>query len=547
MRLPPSRLLLLSTLSAGLVLGTGCKRSQGASDTSPGTNTATDAPTGHSRKKRKELGLPRPLRLPASSPIIVHIEQPEQVVGGLRAYAPQLPASRDLLQQVLGRSATAGDFERKLANFVDLQRSWDAASVDGQLIVHLPILPARVASVQALLANKPPVGKFGAVDMQRGDVPGPKLAWVDPQDKAITFADTERGLVTGAGLAKAYGRQPVRLRLEGTEARKYAPQFALSQLQAEGAGAHDLSVVLESVPPELLSRLDKLEAGALTGLLESPMIAVGASSRYTDYQADVRKVLTDAKRTVDRQNFLVKGNLENLRARFATFARSWNGRTMVGVGPANHVLIGLGADDPKHMGGALYHFITGLTDNIGMARSFGVDVPKLRFKRNALRVADQNVAVLVLPSARKFLPRELHPMVNDRGELRVTMAFPSRAGAGMIVIGPASESTITRWLKDTAKARSGTESAEDYISAVVAVDPEKLAPLGQRDADPSVLLSLSADREPTMITSTRDGNNLTVRVKGPKIETRPKRLGGRMGQRDRTNTPPANGRPAKRN
>lgn len=536
MRFPNNRLLLLSALCSSLALGASCKRSQGASDTSVGTQSGSDAAKPPTRRQRRKAGLPRPLRLPASAPIIVHLDHPQQVVGGLRAYAPQLPDTRDLLRTLLGNTQ-AGTFETELAAVVDLSRPWDAASVEGQLIVQLPILPARVQSVSALLSDKPPVGKFGAVDLQRGDVPGPKLAWLNTETRTLTMADTERGIATGPRLAKAYGKQPVRIRLEGTEARKYAPQFALTQLQVEGAGPHDLSVIAESVPPEVFARLDKLEAGALTGLLETSVLAVGGSSKYSPYADNVRKILADTKRTVDRQNFLIKGNLEALRKRFAAVARSWNGRTMVGVGPKNHVLIGVGANDPKHLGGALFHFIDGVIDNLGTARTFGVDVPRIRFKRNAVRAAEQNIAILVLEGARKVVPSEARALIDDRGELRIAMAFPTNMGAGMIVVGPASESTLTQWLEDTAKATSAGDSAKDYISAAVAVDPAALAPLTKPGADPSFLLGLSPDRERTLITSVREGNNLNLRIKGPKVVAHTRRMGSRRAAVGAADTP----------
>lgn len=522
-----SRLFVLVALSTALAAAPACKRTNGTSDTSPGTSTGDDA-VPSSRRQRRRSGMPRPLRLPARSPILVHVDRPAAALGGLRAYAPQLPSDRELLRQVVTEAGGTA-LDSQLVSSVDLERPWDVASVEGELIVHVPILPARVAAVSTMLADKPPAGRFGAVDLQRTAGPGPKLAWLDSSAATLTLADTERGLVTGSKLAGAYGEQPLRVELTGSDARKYAPQLVLESLELRGAGPHDFEATAKGVPPEVFAQLTALQDGALTGLLESPGIAVGGSSKYANYAQDVRSILADIKRQVDRQSFIIKGNLENLRQRAAAVMRSWNGRVMVGVGPANNLRLGMGADDPKKMGGAIFYLITGITDNLGMARSFGIEVPKIRFKRNALRAGDQNISVLVLDKARRYLPPELAPLVNDRGELRITMSFPTRMGAGMFVIGPASESTLTQWLEDTSKATPAGDSARDYVAATSAVEPAALAPLMQPGADPTGLLGLSADRPPARVVVRRDGDTVKVRVQGPEIQVARKRLGNRAG------------------
>lgn len=539
------RLFVLSSLSLSLALG-ACKQTSGS--TSPGTSKGDDSGV-RARRERRKAGLPRPHRLPATAPIVVHLDRPAQALGGMRAYVPELPGDRMLLQQLV-TDAGGGPLDSQLVSNVDLERPWDVASVEGELIVHVPVLRGRVNAVASMLADKPPVGRFGAVDLQRTSGPGPKLAWLDADNATLTLADTEKGLATGSRLAKAYGKQPVRVDLQGAEARKYAPQLLLESLELRGAGPHDFTATATGVPPEVFANLQKITNGALTGLLESSTIAVGGSSKYTDYAQDVKKILADLKRQVDRQSFIVKGNLENLRQRLGSVLRSWNGRTMVGVGPANNLLIGLGADDPKKMGGSLFHLINGINDNLGMARSIGIEVPRLRFKRNALRAGDQNISVLVLEKARKYLPPELAPLINDRGELRITMSFPSRMGAGMFVVGPASESTLKKWLEDTAKATPAADSTGDYLAATAAVDPAVLAPLLQPGANPAGLLSLSADREPTKVVVQRDGDEVTVRVKGPEVKVHPKRIGARRGESNPPRptsraTPSSSGAPAR--
>ncbi|MCH9683395.1 MAG: hypothetical protein K0V04_18305, partial [Deltaproteobacteria bacterium] len=320
-RLP--RLLALSALSIALAPVGGCKRTQTSSDTSPGTTGAEDSPAKSGRTRRKP-GMPRPLRLPANAPIIVHVQSPGEVIAGIHAFAPQVPGGRGIVQRIITEGG-GGELESKLAATIDLERPWDVASVDGQLIVHVPIVESRVEEVTGLLADKPPVGRFGAVDLQRGEAPGPKLAFLDTKAATLTLADTERGLSTGRTLARGYGKQPLRIELQGDEARKYAPGFLLDDLEVVGSGPHDATVTAKGVPPEVFAQLQQLKSGALTGLLESASVAVGASSKYANYDRDVKNALAQAKRQVDRQSFLVRGNLEDLLRRAGSFARSWNG------------------------------------------------------------------------------------------------------------------------------------------------------------------------------------------------------------------------------
>lgn len=524
-------LLVPFALSLAVAALPACKRNQAASDTTPGaTASGAEGAAAPPKRARRQAGLPRPLRLPADAPIVIHVASPAEALAGLQAYAPDLPEGRELLQQLLPQLQGAGPLEQAIAGAVDLRRPFDVASVDGQLIVHVALLPAQVGSVETLLADKPPVGRFGAVDLQRGAAPGPKLAWLDREAGTLTLADDERGLATGSHLAKAYGEQPLRVQLQGAEARKYAPQLVLEQLDLRGAGPHDFELEAKGVPPEAFARLEALQPGALTGLLESPRIAVGASSKYAHYERDVKKLLGDMKRTVDRQNFLVKGTLEDLLRRFGSVARSWNGRTMVGVGPKNHVLLGMGAPSPQKMGGALFHLLNGIIDNLELARSIGIEVPKIRFQRNKASAAGHNISVLALEDARAQLPAEARSLVDGRGDLRIAVAFPERSGAGLAVIGPECSTVLAQWLEDIAEATPAGDSEGHWLSATVAVDPAAVEPLLAGGSDLSALLGLAAAREPTRVTVARNDDVVKVRVQGPAVEVRPRRVGGHLGR-----------------
>lgn len=540
------RSLVLSALSVALASVPACKRNQTASDTAPGTRDAAgaEAAPAPTKRARRQHGLPRPLRLPASAPIVIHVQSPGAAIAGLQAYAPQLPEGRSLLQELVSQVQGAGPLEQELAGAIDLERPFDVASVDGQLIVHVPIVPGRIESVAALLVDKPPVGRFGAVDLQRGAVPGPKLAWLDRESGTLTLADDERGLATGSHLAKHYGKEPLRVELQGAEARKYAPQLVLEQLELRGEGVHDFELEARGVPPEVFARLEALQPGALTGLLESPRIAVGASSKYTHYDRDVKRLLSDLKRQVDRQSFLVKGTLEDLLRRFGSVARSWNGRTMVGVGPKDHVLMGMGTASAQKMGGALFHFVNGVVDNLELARSIGIEVPKIRFQRNKASAAGHNISVLALEDARGYLPAEARSLLDGRGDLRIAVAFPERTGAGLAVIGPDCSTVLAQWLEDIAEATPPGDSEGDLLAATVAVDPVAVEPLLAGGGDLATLLGLSAAREPTRITVARSEDVVKVRVQGPAVEHRPRRIGAHMG-RPSSRGPQAQGKPAR--
>jgi hypothetical protein len=524
-----------------------CKRNQAqaASETAPGAASGGEGDVAAAKRGRRQAGLPRPLRLPAEAPIVIHAASPAEALAGLRAYAPELPEGHALLRQVVAQLPGAGELERTLAGAVDLGRPFDVASVEGQLIVHLALQPGQVASVAALLADKPPVGRFGAVDLQRGAGPGPRLAWLDREAGTLTLADDERGLVSGSELAKAYGEQPLRVQLWGAEARKYAPQLVLERLDLRGAGPHDFELEAKGVPPEALAQLEALQPGALTGLLESPRIAVGASSKYAHYDRDVKRLLADLKRNVDRQNFLVKGTLEDLLRRFGSVARSWNGRTMVGVGPKNHVLLGVGAESPQKMGGALFHLVSGVVDNLELARSIGIDVPKIRFQRNKVSAAGHGISVLALENARAHLPAEARALVDGRGDLRIAVAFPERTGAGLVVIGPECHTVLAQWLEDVAEALPARDSERHWLAATVAVDPAAVEPLLASGGNLGALLGLSAAREPTQVTVARNDDVVKVRVQGPAMPAQPRRVGGAAGSGARGPAAAQPGKPAR--
>lgn len=475
-----------------------------------------DGPTRVSQPQPKRVaGMPRPYRLEAKPELAVHIAAPTEMVDVLAAHVPGMLDARGLVAQTIGK---LGDFESKLATHVDVARPWDAAWVSGQLVVQLPIQTQSVASVQQLLAGKRSVGRFGAVDLGRGALPGPKLAWLDRDTATLTLADDERGLATGRELAGAYGKKPLMFVIDAAQAKKYASDVPFTRLELAGTGSDDLEVSLQGVPPDRLARLSALGNGALTGLLEAGQIAAGASSRYVHYDRDVKSLLAKGKRAVDDLPFFVRGNGEDLLRRFGSVARSWNGRTMVGTGPSRHVLLGLGTDDPAKSAGALYHLMAGITSNLSMAKSFGVSVPRVRWKKDKRSVGGVLISVIALEQARKQVPAEYHALLDERGDLRIALAFPPKNGAAMVVLGPQSDEVLGRWIQETRSATPPASSASDFVAATLALDAVTIRKLLTQSAPPSLALGLSAERPPTKVVVRRDGNDVKIALSGPKLQ-----------------------------
>jgi hypothetical protein len=510
----PSKLLLVAAMSIAAVLPS-CKTTSGGGATGPGGVT--------SPQPERKAGMPRPYKLDAKPELAVHIAAPTEMVDVLAAHVPGMLDARGLVSQTIGK---LGDFESRLAAHVDVARSWDAAWVSGQLVVQLPIQKQSVAAVQQLLASKRAVGRFGAVDLGRGALPGPKLAWLDKDTATLTLADDERGLATGREIAGTYGKKPLVFMIDAAQAKKYSSDVPFTRMEVVGSGSDDLEVSLQGVPPDRLARLSSLGNGALTGLLEAEQIAAGASSRYVHYDRDVKSLLAQGKRAVDDLPFFVRGNGEDLLRRFGSVARSWNGRTMVGTGPSRHVLLGLGTDDSKKAAGALYHLMNGITSNLSLAKSFGVSVPRLRWKKDKGSAGGASISVIALEQAKKQVPAEYHALLDERGDLRIAVAFPPGRGAAMLVVGPQCDEVLGRWVEETKSATPPTKSTADFVAATLALDATTIRKLLSESSPPSLALGLNAERPPTKVVVRRDGSDVKIALSGPKLEGKPPQIAG---------------------
>ncbi len=524
-----SRLLLATTLCVPLA---ACKH-DGAKTTGPGGATV-EAPA-------RKPGMPRPYNVPADPELALHVAAPAQMIDVGAAHVPGAPDARALLRQTLGRY---GDFERALADDVDLQRSWDAAVVSGQLVAQIPLTDAGVAHVKALLAPKAPAGKFGAVNLGTTG-PGPKLAWLDEQTKLLTLADDERGLATGADVAAAFASKPVFFTTNAAQAQKYGAIVPFASIEVSGTGTDALDIHIEGVAAEHLAKMGDIEAGALTGLIESRHIAAGVTTRYAHADREVKAIMSRGQRQVDQVPFFVKGNAEDLLRRGGAFLRSWNGSVMVGVGPKQHLYIGLGSDDARKTGLAFNHLMTGVMSNLSLAKTFGVGVPKLRYAKNKSETSGVTISAVALEGARKYVPPEYHALLNGEGDLRMAIAFVNRTGAMMIVIGPGCVSAMQDWIEDIKTATPAADSRGDYVAGTVALDANVVRTLLSGSMRPEQLLQLDAGRAPTKVVVRRKDADFDIAISGPKLtgtpppSTTPTRTSTKPATPTRTDTKPA--------
>jgi hypothetical protein len=506
-----TRLVSASILALGLVTA-GCK-----------TTTSSGARPGRTERQPRIPGLPKPLRLPAEPVAAIHVAEPSVTLATLEAYISRERSDARAVLERLGRSDAPG-IEGELRAHVDLERPWDLALVEGQTIAHVPIAKDSLDAVEALLAGKPKVGSFGAVDLERPEGgPGARLAWLDRKAAALTLADTPEGLATGRELARAYGKEPLFFTIDGGHLRKLGLDVTVDRITAMGAGLHAMEVTADGVVIDR-PELDMIADGALTGMLESPELAIALSTKYAQHDEVVKAIIARATREVNRQNFLIRGTLQDMLRRGASVLRSWNGRVLAGVGPSRHLLLAFGADDPDKAQTATLHLVRGVIDNLSLARSFGVSVPTVRFARNESSAAGTSVHVVTLAQARRFVPAGAAPLIDDRGSLRIAMGFPKRAGGAMMVVGPDAPGVLERWLGETARATPAADSAGDLLAATIAVAPPALAPVFE-DQSGRAVLQLSAETSPTRVVVRRSGQRWTMTVEGE--AARPRRPGHR--------------------
>lgn len=477
------------------------------------------APSDTTTARPRAPSMPKPLALPAEPGALVHVAAPKDLLQEALSYSPGTMTARTAVAQALKNSGLA--FESQVFVHIGMGRAWNMAIVKGQTIVHVPVIKGHETQLAALLAKLPPEGDFGAVQLKRPQgQEGPKLAFFDKQNNMLTLADDLRGIATGPELGRKYGKQGVNIAVTAEQAARYGADLGARRATITGSGTDNLRIELEGAPS--LPANIPISEGALTGLLESGQIALGGSTKYVNYKKDVDGIMAQGRRQVSSLPGMAQGNAKELLGRAGGLMRTWNGRTMVGVGPANHVLLGFGANDTTKMNNASLHLVRGVQSNIKTIKSlkkFGVNipnVPSVSFAPNKAKVAGASVHVVALENARKYVPAEFHRLLTSNNRLRISMVFPKRAGAGMIVIGPNSEVVLTQWLRDTQGATPGAKTEGHLASATVAVGAKALGQLASPELNPATLMGLSANRTPTKIVVKRQEQNYVIKLKREK-------------------------------
>lgn len=468
------------------------------------------------RQPPRPRSMPRPLPLPSKPSFAAHVAEPGQALAALgqitgRGNEPRAVA-RGLAELV------PQGFGSAFIDVVDFDRPWSAAIVEGQLVIRLAIDRGAIADTKRKLAGKTPIGDYGAVELAPAAAAGvspapPRLAWLDERSATLTLAGDERGLATGRELGGAYGRQGLFVTIDGAEIRKGVPEFPFDRIGLAGKSVADFHITADGSGP--IAGLDDITEGALTGVLSSPVLVAGASSRYAKYESVVKSMITDASRTVEKQNFLVRGVLEDMLKRYKAVLRSWNGRVMVGIGPKGHVVAALGSDDPKKGAGAVTSLVDSVLGNLDMARTFGVSVPVVRFKRNRSVAAGVSIHVINLANSRKFVGPELAALLDEKGDLRIAFGGSENAGAVLVAIGPDAPEALTQWIESTKSATPGHKTKDHLLSATLAIDPSGVPGLEQGQPSLATLLGLAPARAPTLVTTTRKDSTYDVHVTGP--------------------------------
>lgn len=520
----PVRAFLIASLvlSPGLALH-GCKKDR---DSAQGSRS--ESPGG-----RADLAqLPEPHPLPADPGLAIHLGAPQALLGDAAAITGQTMPIADTATRALG-ALVSEELAAAIAPHADGSRPWSAAIVSGEEILYLPVVA--VEPLRQALGDRPAKTEFGAVELpgpsgalNAGDDDGvddgsggpppstPSLGWIDEQGKALVLAKTPRGVATGPRLAEAYGASSLFFTVGQAQARQRAGRFPMQRLTVRGEGLHAFQLTVDGLDPDLQQLMANLGPGALPALVQAPQVALGLTARYATYEDAIRDVTGRTTQLASEQNFLLRGVFEDLAKRINTTIRTWNGRVAVGIGPAQHVLLGLGTDDPAKSERAALHLARGILDNLKLADTFGLPVPSITLKKNQGDVGGVTVHVLVVRDAKRLLRPEAAPLLDADGRLSVAFAFPPRSKAAMAVAGPQAKAALERWL---GAVQEGGTPTQDGGAAKGMVTFSVSAEQGQRivkGGDPTGLLRMEADRAPTTATLAGAGPRWTLDVKGPR-------------------------------
>lgn len=513
----------LAALAAVLLVAApvGCKKA------SPSAQPDTAAADTGGAKKTGRFGiaehgprLPSPHRLSPEPDAGAFVAHPAAVLASLEAFIPQAPPLAALAELILA-TQMPDELAARLAPHIDGERPWAAVHVAGEDILQLPL---RAGADVAALQGLPTRGDFGAVELAApaiatdpGGAAAPRLAWHDKQSNTLALARTLEGIATTRLLRGTYGARPLWGTVAGARAKAFVPEFPYARVAAVGQGLHDLDVTVIAAPGQPLPVARDIATGAMTGMLAVPDLAVGVSTRWPGHKKAVQDAIREMNANVDRAGFAAKMMLDPLVDQAARALRRWNGRVLLAVGPARHVRLAFGADDPAGAFKDLAALFRSVIDNLSLARMFA-NVPGASLRQ----VADKptQVYVLTVDGIARNLPAAAKPLLDDKGRLRVAFAASERAGGVQLVIGPDPAPIVEAWA-----GHAGESAPDDLVAGVLAVSPEHLQPLMQASPQASTLieqvLQLAADRPPTVLRVEQKPDRYHATVRGPELKGRP--------------------------
>ena len=518
------RLAPVLALALGAALGGACKKQPQQKPDAHGRDEVAATPN-----PVVQQGLPAPHKLSREPDAAMHVATPAATLAAAAAYVPQVPALAEFGAQILSTQGPS-EWATTVGAQLDGQRAWTGANVAGEDILHFALQRGGVVKVQVAMAKFARRGEFGAVvlppaalavkdgDLVRATTPGPeRLAWIDTIANTLTIASTLEGLATGRELAGTYGKQPLWFTMTETRGQPLFGSFPYGRVEATGAGLHSLDISAAARKGQKLPVLRDIAPGPIGGPLTSKSIAAGVSTRWTGYKEAVREVTHQLQVMVDRAGFAGRMMLDPIADQATRVLKTWNGRVLLAVGPAKHLRLGLGADDPFAAHRGLLTLLRDVTENLQLARMFVSNIPNASLKK----VGDNpDIWMLTATGLGNQLPPALRTLLDD-GRLRVAFNGSAHAGGVLVVIGPRADSELKAWLGEAANAASGKDGMKDLLHATTAASPEAVAAvlqaLEQNATDKllTAVLALTADRAPTQLVMRKVGERYEITVRGP--------------------------------
>ena len=525
---PPALMTRTAALALALALAltglgsAGCKKQQPSQPTRVGRGDTAITPA--------DPRLPAPHKLSAEVDAGIFIAAPADLLAAAGAYIPAPPTLAKLAEFMLGTQGPA-DFATAASGLLDGQRPWVGVQVEREDVLHVPLQKGAASKLQPLLARYPKRGNFGAVVLPKpalalkagalvsDTAASPeRLAYVDATAGTLTIAGTLEGIATGRLLPSYYNKRPLWFTLAESRGKQLLGRFPYGRVAGTGLGLHSLDLSCAARPGDKLPVLRDLAPGALTGALTKGL-AAGGSTRWTGYKEAVRDATDQMQAAVDRAGFAGKMMLDPIANQATRLMKMWNGRVLVGVGPARHLRIALGADDPHGAHRLLLTVLKDIIDNLQLARMFVSNIPNATLKKFG---DDPDLYLLTVSGITNNLPAELRTLADD-GRLRIGFYGHAHAGAMLVVIGPKADAEIKAWVSEASAGASGKEGMKDIASATLAAGPEALAPLmqtGPIEKLLSAVLSLSADRAPTQVVLRQEAQSYEITVRGPAPKAR---------------------------